>query len=108
MQAFEAESRRLVKFGGQQDRNTAHPILTPRELEVVQSLAAGLSYAEIAQKLVITENTLKSHIKNIYTKLEVNNRTQAVNRAGELGILYSSSIFNRIEREENGRQNPFE
>lgn len=61
--------------------------LTPRELEVLQHLADGLAYAEIAAHLVITENTLKYHIKNIYGKLNVNNRMQAVTAAKDLGMI---------------------
>ena len=53
-------------------------ILTPRELEILHLLAAGLQYSQIAENLVITENTLKFHIKNIYSKLGVRSRTQAV------------------------------
>jgi len=87
LQAFEAETHRLVELGIDFPEATSPQILTPREQDVIQLLAVGLSYAEIAQRLVVTENTLKTHIKNIYTKLEVNNRTQAVNKAGELGIL---------------------
>ena len=65
----------------------ADALLTPRELEILQLLAEGLAYAQIAERLVITENTLKTHIKRIYSKLYVNNRTQAVLAAQELGIL---------------------
>jgi LuxR family maltose regulon positive regulatory protein len=61
--------------------------LTPRELEVLQHLAGGLAYADIAAQLVITENTLKYHIKNIYGKLNVNNRMQAVATARQLSLL---------------------
>ncbi len=61
--------------------------LTPRELEVLHHLAVGHTYAEIADRLVITENTLKYHIKNIYGKLNVNNRMQAVAAAKALGAL---------------------
>ena len=86
-QAFDAEAQRLINLGINLEYPKPPQILTPREMEVVQMLAAGLSYSEIACQLVIAENTLKSHIKNIYAKLEANNRTQAINRATELGIL---------------------
>ena len=87
LQAFEMEAQRLSGLGIKFDKPESPQILTLRELDVVRLLASGLSYAEITQQLVITENTLKSHIKNIYAKLEANNRTQAINRAMELGIL---------------------
>lgn len=66
---------------------TANALLTPRESEILQLLADGLAYAQISGRLVITENTLKTHIKRIYSKLHVNNRTQAVLAAQELNIL---------------------
>lgn len=61
--------------------------LTPRELEVLQLMAGGLSNAEIARKLYLTINTLKAHTNSIYGKLDVHSRMQAVNRGRELGIL---------------------
>lgn len=61
--------------------------LTEREKEVLALLAAGASNREIGERLYVTEGTVKRHTHNIYRKLEVNNRTQAVLRAGELGIL---------------------
>ena len=61
--------------------------LTPRELEVLRHLESGLSYADIAAQLIITENTLRYHIKNIYGKLNVKNRMQAVSAARKLGLL---------------------
>lgn len=60
--------------------------LTPRELEVLNHLASGLTYAEIADRLVITKNTLKYHIKNIYSKLGVKNRTKAIAAAKNLNL----------------------
>jgi LuxR family transcriptional regulator, maltose regulon positive regulatory protein len=61
--------------------------LTPRELEVLQLMAGGLSNAEIARKLYLTVNTLKAHTNSIYGKLDVHSRMQAVNLARKLGIL---------------------
>ncbi len=58
-----------------------------REVEVLQWLSRGLSYAEIAGKLTISENTLRTYVKRVYYKLEVNNRLQAVNKAKDLEIL---------------------
>lgn len=59
--------------------------LTERELEVLRHLARGLTYAAAAQQLHVTENTIRTHIKHIYGKLGVNNRTQAINRAKARG-----------------------
>lgn len=61
--------------------------LSPRELEVLLWMAGSLSTSDIADKLYISINTLRSHIKNIYAKLDVHNRRQAVQRAQELGLL---------------------
>lgn len=61
--------------------------LTPREIDVLKLPAAGVSYAEIAQKLTVSTNTVKTHLKRIYSKLEVTNRLQAINRARDLELL---------------------
>ncbi|MBZ0293727.1 MAG: response regulator transcription factor, partial [Anaerolineae bacterium] len=63
--------------------------LTPREMEVLQLIAIGDSNQTIADKLVITVRTVKKHITNILGKLDVRNRTQAVARAHELGLITS-------------------
>jgi LuxR family transcriptional regulator, regulator of acetate metabolism len=55
-------------------------VLTRRELEVVSMLAEGETNARIAQRLVVTEDTVKSHVKHILRKLGVRNRSQAVSR----------------------------
>jgi LuxR family maltose regulon positive regulatory protein len=54
------------------------PVLTRREREILQLLALGLSNQEMAEKLVIAEGTLKRHVANLYQKLGVHNRTQAI------------------------------
>ncbi len=61
--------------------------LTERELEVLRLLAAGLTNREIAETLYVSVNTCKSHLKNIYDKLDAHGRAHAVHRARELGIL---------------------
>ena len=66
--------------------NLAEP-LTDREAEVLRMLAIGLSNREIAEKLVISLSTIKTHITRIYNKLDVASRTQAVMRARELKII---------------------
>ena len=52
--------------------------LTPREMEVLSSLADGLSNSEIATRCWISENTVKFHLKNLFKKLEVRDRGQAI------------------------------
>ncbi len=61
--------------------------LTARELEVLQQVAEGLSNRDIAEKLVISVGTVKFYTSQIYSKLYVNSRTQAIARARELGLL---------------------
>ena len=64
--------------------------LSDRELEVLVLVAEGLTNAEVGRKLFVTLNTVKVHTRNIYGKLGVHNRTQAVTRAQALGILPST------------------
>jgi LuxR family maltose regulon positive regulatory protein len=61
--------------------------LTPRELELLALVSQRLSIQEIAERLVISPNTVKRHANNIYTKLGVRNRRQAIAKAQELGLL---------------------
>jgi LuxR family maltose regulon positive regulatory protein len=61
--------------------------LTPRELDVLALLAQGLTNKEIAQRLVISPGTVRQHAYNLYQKLQVNSRQQAVTKASDLGIL---------------------
>jgi LuxR family maltose regulon positive regulatory protein len=61
--------------------------LSERELEVLELLAAGLTNREIATRLFLAVNTVKAHTRNIYGKLDVHNRTQAVVRSRQLGLL---------------------
>jgi LuxR family maltose regulon positive regulatory protein len=63
--------------------------LSERELEVLRLLATSLSAPEIAEELVISVNTVRSHIKSIYSKLNVHRRMEAVQRARELGLISS-------------------
>ena len=61
--------------------------LTPREMEVLQRMAAGKSNKEIGGELFISEGTIKSHIKGIFTKLDVVSRTEAVAAATRRGLI---------------------
>ena len=61
--------------------------LTTRELEVAQLLACGLTNKEIAQRLGITDHTVKFHINGVLRKLGVSSRTEAVVRAARLGVV---------------------
>ncbi|MBS1534759.1 MAG: DNA-binding response regulator [Bacteroidetes bacterium] len=61
--------------------------ISKRELEVLNLLATGKSNDEIAQTLFVSRNTIKTHIANLYQKLDVKRRTQAIEKAKSLGIL---------------------
>jgi len=61
--------------------------LSAREIEVLQLMAEGLTNQEIGSKLYLSLNTVKVHSRNIYSKIQVNNRTQAVAKARALGLL---------------------
>lgn len=61
--------------------------LSARELEVLRLVAAGSSNSQIADQLIVTVGTVKRHLNNIFSKLDVNSRTQALARARALGLL---------------------
>lgn len=71
-------------------------LLTEREAEVLKFLCEGLNYKKVAQKLFISESTVKTHINNVFTKLKVNDRTQAVLYAlrHDLESLMSATMSN--------------
>jgi len=61
--------------------------ITPRELEILEQIAAGLSTREIAEKLFVSENTVKTHSSRLFDKLNAKRRTQAVQLAQEAGLI---------------------
>ena len=61
--------------------------ISQRELDVLQLLAKGLSNEEIAGQLFVSQNTVKTHLSNLYFKLDVKRRTQAVEKARLMGLL---------------------
>ena len=84
-QRFEVKDKNL-----QPSSPSLHPLIEPlteRELEVLNLIAAGLNNRVIGVELVIAVGTVKRHISNIYGKLGVTNRVQAVTKARELDLL---------------------
>jgi NarL family two-component system response regulator LiaR len=61
--------------------------ITARELEIMEAIAAGLSNREIAERLFVSENTVKTHAARLFDKLSARRRTQAVQRAKEAGLI---------------------
>jgi DNA-binding NarL/FixJ family response regulator len=75
-------ARKLVTvFREQQKESTPVQLLSNRENEILQLLAKGLLYKEIADTLTISTGTVRQHIHKIYEKLHVQNRTEAINKA---------------------------
>jgi len=87
----ELTSRLLAEFARVGPGPAAQPAaptdLTDREMEVLRLLATGASNREIAESLVIAENTVKNHVRSILTKLSVENRRQAARLAREQGWI---------------------
>ena len=73
---FERNQTRLAQLG-----------ITPRELEILEAIAAGLSNREMAERLFVSENTVKTHTARLFDKLSARRRTQAVQRAKEAGLI---------------------
>ena len=61
--------------------------LTPREIEILEQIAGGFSTREIAARLFVSENTVKTHTSRLFQKLNVRRRTQAVQVAQETGLI---------------------
>ena len=76
------EVRRIDRDARDEDR-----LVTRREEEVLQLIADGCSTPEVAQKLYISQKTVKNHLASIYEKLDARDRTQAVLRAVRMGIV---------------------
>lgn len=73
---FVANSARIAELG-----------ITPREMEILAAIAAGLSTREISEKLFVSENTVKTHSSRLFDKLNAKRRTQAVQIAKNAGLI---------------------
>ena len=61
--------------------------LTPRETEVLEQLSKGLNYIKIAENLILSTGTVRKHIENIYKKLQVHNKLEAVQKAKKNNLI---------------------
>jgi DNA-binding CsgD family transcriptional regulator len=82
--------------------------LTDREMTVLRMLRGTMSIAEIAQELRLSSNTIKTHIRAIYRKLDVSARPAAVTRAREVGLLLADGLFEVVEPRPGSRLVPRE
>ncbi len=73
-------ARRVIASFQQKDSIDNDELLTPREKEILRQLAKGLRYKEIAAELSISMETVRSHTRHIYEKLQVQSRTEAINK----------------------------
>jgi LuxR family maltose regulon positive regulatory protein len=80
-------ARRILKGASPAGRGALADPLSDRELDVLRLLASELTGPEIARQLFVSLNTLRTHTKRIFTKLDVNTRAAAVRRGHELGLL---------------------
>jgi LuxR family maltose regulon positive regulatory protein len=83
----DSESRPTASAKPQEPESQMVEPLSERELEVLRLLTTHLSSTEIAEELIISANTVRSHIKHIYSKLNAHGRTDAIQRAKELHLL---------------------
>ncbi len=77
----------LAEVRRQENQVDTHRIITKREEEVLQHIADGCSTPEVAEKLYISQKTVKNHLASIYQKLDARDRTQAVLQAVRMGIV---------------------
>ncbi len=85
--SFSTVTRLLEQEFGAASGDNTQQLLTAREMGVLRLMASGLTNPQIAAELIIGAGTVKTHTLNIYRKLDVANRTQAITRARELSLL---------------------
>ena len=73
-------ARKVIQHFAPPDRAKANPVLTPRQHQIVELLTDGLSYKMIADKLIISVETVRDHIKKIYRTLQVNSKAEVIRK----------------------------
>jgi DNA-binding NarL/FixJ family response regulator len=81
--AIARKALHLIKNGRPNARTKVDYGLTSRETEILQHLSQGLSYEQIANNLFISKGTVRKHVENIYRKLQVNNKVEAIKKMNE-------------------------
>ncbi len=83
--------RLLTRLGmgqtGKQAKKTQAPMLTAKEQEVLRLLSRGYNYVEVSKLCNVSDSTIRTHVRNIYDKLEVHNKAEALFEARQLGLL---------------------
>ncbi len=79
-------ARALARLSARSETSRPFPELSQRESEILDLLARGLTNADIARRLFLSEKTIRNHVSNIFGKLEVHERGQAVARARDAGL----------------------
>lgn len=82
--AIARKTLKLIARGEAKKSSTVDYGLTKREKEILQLLANGLSYEQIAINLFVSKGTVRKHIENLYRKLQVNNKVDAINKLGNI------------------------
>ncbi len=87
--AIARRSLELLRKGGPAEKSEDQTDynLSKREVEILEQLSKGLTYTIIADNLFISPNTVRKHIENIYKKLQVSNKTEAIKVAGRSGLI---------------------
>lgn len=82
-------AERLITYFGKHKVSDSQPVfpeLTPRESEILELIAQGLTNSAIAEQLVLSQKTVRNHVSNIFGKLQVSDRAQAIIRARQAGL----------------------
>lgn len=77
----------LNSSGKIDDKKISELGISNREYEILIKISEGLSNREIAEKLFVSESTVKTHVSNLYVKLDAKRRTQAIQRAKEMNLI---------------------